>query len=48
VGEKIVYGENFAFGLIDICDNPKWDFLSHVRRANLSAASIRLNSAKAP
>jgi hypothetical protein len=41
VGEKLVLGEHYAFGLIDICDHPKWDLLGPVRSANLSASANR-------
>jgi len=32
-----VYGDDFAFGMIDITDQPKYDLLNKVRSANLNA-----------
>jgi hypothetical protein len=46
VGEKLSLGEHFAFGLIDICDRPKWDLLTPIRAANLSATASRANASK--
>jgi uncharacterized protein (TIGR03437 family) len=37
IGSNPVYGENFAFGMVDITDQPKYDLLSKVRSANLNA-----------
>lgn len=33
-GPEVVHGEHYAFGLVDITDRPKWDFVSRVRDAN--------------
>ena len=35
---SLVLDENYAFGLVDITDRPKWDFIDKVRPANLGAA----------
>lgn len=40
-GPDLVYGENYAFGLVDITDTPKWDMIARMREANLGAASAR-------
>ncbi|MEO7717733.1 MAG: glycosyl hydrolase [Capsulimonas sp.] len=37
-GPGAVYGEHYAFGLVDITDNPKWALLEPMRRANLAAS----------
>lgn len=39
---ELVQGEHFAFGLVSIADQPKWELLKMVREANLTAAEIRL------
>ena len=36
-GSKLVYGENYAFGLVDVADRPKYDLVEKVRAANLAA-----------
>jgi len=41
-GTDLVYGEHFAFGLVDITDRPKWDLVTRIRAANLNAAAWRL------
>jgi hypothetical protein len=41
-GPGLVYGEHYAFGLIDMADNPKWDMIERIRTANLSVAAKRL------
>ena len=40
-GPGLVYGEHYAFGVVDIADHPKWDLLTAMRRTNLNAAKIR-------
>ena len=42
-GPELVYGEDFAFGLVDVADRPKWDLVALMREANLAAAAGRLN-----
>ena len=42
-GPGLVYGEDFAFGLVDIGDRPKWDLVTAVRDANLAAPARRLD-----
>ncbi len=44
VGADPVYGEDFAFGLVDVGDRPKWDLVEPVRAANLTAAKRRLTA----
>jgi hypothetical protein len=41
-GTALVYGEHYAFGLVDMNDRPKWDLVSAVRAANLGATASRL------
>ena len=41
-GPALVYGEHYAFGLVDIADRPKWEMLAPMRRANLTAADTRM------
>lgn len=41
-GTNLIYGEDYAFGLVDVTDRPKWDLVTRVRQANLSAARWRL------
>lgn len=41
-GTDLVYGEDFAFGLVDVADQPKYDLVEMVRLANLQAAQRRL------
>ena len=43
-GPDPVYGEDYAFGLVDVGDRPKWDLVEAVRRANLDAAQTRLSA----
>lgn len=43
---KVVQGECFGFGLVDVADQPKWDMLKPIRDANLKAMAIRLKAAK--
>ena len=42
-GPNPVYGEDFAFGMVDVGDRPKWDLVEAVRSANIDAARRRLN-----
>lgn len=46
IGEGLVYGEHYAFGLVDIGDRPKWELVKRVREANLSAVKLRLEKTK--
>ena len=42
-GPNLVYGEDYAFGLVDVADRPKYDLVERVRAANLAAlASLKL------
>jgi hypothetical protein len=36
-GPNLVYGENYAFGLVDVADRPKYELVDRVRAANLAA-----------
>ena len=38
----LVEGENYAFGMVDVADRPKYDLVNQVRTANLAAAQRRL------
>ncbi len=40
-GEELIYGEHYAFGIVDVADRPKWDLLTRMRKANLGAARLR-------
>jgi hypothetical protein len=42
-GSDLVYGESFAFGLVDVGDRPKYDLVEWIRLANLQAARLRLS-----
>ena len=44
-GEALVYGEHYAFGVVDVTDRPKWDLVTRMREANLSAPGWRLKAA---
>jgi hypothetical protein len=43
-GDKLVIGEDYAFGLLTETDRPKWDLVRAVRQTNLQAAQWRLNA----
>jgi len=43
-GPDPVFGEDFAFGLVDVGDRPKLDLVEAVRSANLTAAKRRLTA----
>jgi hypothetical protein len=43
---KVVQGECFGFGLVDVADQPKWDMLKPMRDANLNAVDWRMQAAK--
>lgn len=47
-GEGLVYGEHYAFGIIDIADRPKWDMVERMRAANIAAAQSRWNATNPP
>ena len=38
-----MYGEHYAFGLVDIADRPKWELVTRMRDANLRASQRRLD-----
>jgi len=40
-GPNLVYGEHYAFGIVDGTDRPKWDLVERMRAANLAAANAR-------
>jgi hypothetical protein len=39
-GSDLVYGENYAFGLVDVTDTPKWTLLSYVHQTNEIATQL--------
>ncbi|HKW96882.1 MAG TPA: hypothetical protein VJN43_04070 [Bryobacteraceae bacterium] len=41
-GPDLIYGENYAFGMVDVTDRPKYDLVERVRSANLDAPLGRL------
>jgi hypothetical protein len=41
-GPDLVYGEHYAFGLVDVTDRPKWAMLKGIREANRAAITRRL------
>jgi len=43
-GPRLVLGEHYAFGLVDVTDRPKWPLVERVREANLKAARWRLEA----
>ena len=45
-GDRLFYGEHFAFGLVRETDRPKWDMIEQMREANLNAAPWRLGLAR--
>ncbi|HLH79325.1 MAG TPA: hypothetical protein VKV29_03485 [Chthonomonas sp.] len=40
-----VYGENYAFGIVDVNDRPRWDLATAMHEANLELNRMR-NEAK--
>ncbi len=42
-GADPVYGEHYAFGMVDVADRPKWGLIERVREANLGASRRRLD-----
>lgn len=40
-GPDLVYGEHYAFGLVDVTDTPKWELVTCVRTENLAAKGQR-------
>lgn len=45
-GPLPVYGEHYAFGMVDCTDRPKWDLVDRAREANLKATPARLKASK--
>lgn len=43
-GPRLVHGEHYAFGAVDVTDRPKWDLVERMRQANLIAARQRLEA----
>jgi hypothetical protein len=41
-GSLDVYGEDYAFGLIDVTDRPKYDLVQRMRDANMGVGTARL------
>lgn len=48
VGGDLVYGEHYAFGLVDVTDRPKWTMIEGMRRTNLRAPSVRAHAGASP
>jgi hypothetical protein len=46
-GTALVYGEDFAFGIVDVTDRPKWTLVKAMRDANLTAVKRRLAASSA-
>lgn len=40
-GPEKVYGENYAFGLVDVADRPRWELVTTMREVNLQVDKIR-------
>jgi hypothetical protein len=40
-GTELVYGENYAFGIVDITDRIKWDLATRMRQTNLGITAYR-------
>jgi hypothetical protein len=38
----LVEGEDYAFGMVDVADRPKYDLVEQVRASNLAMAQRRL------
>ncbi|MBC7327941.1 glycosyl hydrolase [bacterium] len=45
-GEDLIYGEHYAFGMVDMGDKPKWELVKRVRETNLMAIKLRLEASK--
>ena len=43
-GSRLTYGEDHAFGIVDVTDRPKWDLVERMRQINLQAARLRAQS----
>lgn len=41
-GPNAVYGEHYAFGVVDVTDRPKWELATAMRAANLAVSSQRM------
>ncbi|HLV81263.1 MAG TPA: glycosyl hydrolase, partial [Chthonomonadaceae bacterium] len=41
-GPDLVYGEDYAFGVVDEADRPKWDLVRQMRATNLTLAKERM------
>ena len=46
-GPDPLYGEDYAFGVVDVTDRPKWELVSGMRTANRLAAKTRLGATAA-
>lgn len=46
-GTALVYGEHYAFGVVDLCDRPKVTLVERMRKANLAAQKLRQRTAAA-
>ncbi|MCC6443978.1 MAG: hypothetical protein IT210_11050 [Armatimonadetes bacterium] len=43
-GPNLVYGEHYAFGLLDMTDRPKWQLVNGMQAANLKAVAWRMKA----
>lgn len=43
-GKALVHGEHYAFGVVDLCDRPKWELVTGMRKANQAALKLRLGA----
>jgi hypothetical protein len=43
-GPRLVFGEHFCFGLVDVTDRPRCKMVERMREANLKAAQWRLRT----
>jgi len=41
-----VEGEDYAFGMVDVADRPKYDLVNQVRTTNVTMAQRRLPSCR--
>ncbi len=45
-GPDLVYGEHYAFGVVDEADQPKWQLVDRMRKVNLIANALRLKATR--
>ncbi len=47
IGSELIYGEHYAFGVVDVTDRPKWALVKRMRAANGSTARWHSQARKA-